>query len=90
VLQFVCNVVKDTGKEEYLSPFIRIGLDCRHYGCIVYMGSTAVGKMRNCGMWNAKVKCGIKTVERCCGTVGKMRNAEIAYVDDRMSTGGHS
>jgi len=27
VLQFVCDVVKDTGKEEYLRPFIRIGLD---------------------------------------------------------------
>ena len=27
MLQFVCNVVKDTGKEEYLRPFIRIGLD---------------------------------------------------------------
>ena len=27
-----------------------------------------VGKMRNCGM---------ETVERWCGTVGKMRNAEI-------------
>jgi len=36
---------------------------------------TAVGKMQNCGMW--KVKCGIETVERWCGTVGKMRNAEI-------------
>jgi len=29
VLQFVyeCDVVKDTGKEEYLRPFIHIGLD---------------------------------------------------------------
>jgi len=36
---------------------------------------TAVGKMRNCGMW--KVKCGMETVERWCGTVGKMRNAKI-------------
>jgi len=27
VLQFVCDVVKDTGKEEYLRPFIYIGLD---------------------------------------------------------------
>jgi len=27
VLQFVCDVVKDTGKEEYLRPFVRIGLD---------------------------------------------------------------
>jgi len=26
-LQFVCDVVKHTGKEEYLRPFIRIGLD---------------------------------------------------------------
>jgi len=25
VLQFVCDVVKDTGKEEYLRPFIHIG-----------------------------------------------------------------
>ena len=48
--------------------------------CLVIV---AVGKLRN-------VECGMKTVERCCGTVGKMRNAEIAYVDDRMSTGGHS
>ena len=23
------------------------------------------------------MECGTKTVERCCGTVGKMRNAEI-------------
>ena len=30
------------------------------------------GKMRNCGMWDAEWK-----LERCCGTVGKMRNAEI-------------
>jgi len=29
VLQFVCDVVKDTGKEEYLRPCIRIGLDVR-------------------------------------------------------------
>jgi len=28
VLQFVYDVVKDTGKEEYPRPFIRIGLDC--------------------------------------------------------------
>jgi len=27
VLQFVCDVIKDTGKEEYLRPFIRIGFD---------------------------------------------------------------
>jgi len=29
MLQFVCecDVVKDTGKEEYLRPFIHIGLD---------------------------------------------------------------
>jgi len=27
VLQLVCDVVKDTGKEEYLRPFIRIGFD---------------------------------------------------------------
>jgi len=29
VLQFLCecDVVKDTGKEEYLRPFIHIGLD---------------------------------------------------------------
>jgi len=27
MLHFVCDVVKDTGKEEYLRPFIRIGLD---------------------------------------------------------------
>ena len=27
MLQFVCDVVKDTDKEEYLCPFIRIGLD---------------------------------------------------------------
>ena len=35
----------------------------------------AVGKMQNCGM--CKVKCGMKTVKMCCGTVGKVRNAEI-------------
>jgi len=28
-----------------------------------------------CGM--RKVKCGMKTAERCCGTVGKMHNSEI-------------
>jgi len=27
VLQFLCDAAKDTGKEEYLRPFIRIGLD---------------------------------------------------------------
>jgi len=26
VLQFVCDVVKDTGEEEYLRPVVRIGL----------------------------------------------------------------
>jgi len=26
VLLFVCDVIKDTGKDEYLRPFIRIGL----------------------------------------------------------------
>ena len=30
----------------------------------------------------------METVERCCGTVGKMR--KVAYVGDSMSTGGHS
>jgi len=38
----------------------------------------AVGKMRNCRMW--KAKCGMKTVEMCCGMVGKMCNAEICHV----------
>ena len=28
MLQFVCDVVKDTGKEEYVRLFVRIGLDC--------------------------------------------------------------
>jgi len=30
VLQFVCDVVNDTGKEVglYLRPLVRIGLDC--------------------------------------------------------------
>jgi len=65
VLQFVCDVVKDTGKEEYLSPFIRIGLDCLRYGCIVYTGSMAVGKMRNWRIWNAE---------------GKMRNKNCGKV----------
>jgi len=32
---------------------------------------SAVGKMRNCGM--RTVKCGMETVERCCGMVGKMQ-----------------
>jgi len=27
MLQFVCEVVKDTGKAEYMRPFVRIGLD---------------------------------------------------------------
>ena len=36
--------------------------------CLFYY--KAVGKMR-------KIKCGMETVERCCGTVGKMRNVEI-------------
>jgi len=37
VIQFLCNVVKDTGKEEYLCPFIRIviGLDFRKRHCLV-------------------------------------------------------
>jgi len=34
------------------------------------LDSKAVGKMR-------KVKCGMETAERWCGTVGKMCNAEI-------------
>jgi len=41
-----------------------------------------VGKMRNCG--KRKVKCGMETVERWRGTVGKMR--KFAYVGDRWST----
>jgi len=27
VLHFVCDVIKDTGKKEYMRPFVRIGLD---------------------------------------------------------------
>jgi len=38
------------------------------HGLRVGVCRTAVGKMRNCGM---------ETVERCYGTVGKMHNAEI-------------
>ena len=34
MLQFVCDVVKDTGKEEYLLPFIYIGLDRILLACI--------------------------------------------------------
>jgi len=30
-LQFVCDVVKDTGKEEYLRQFIHIGLDWKQF-----------------------------------------------------------
>jgi len=33
MLQFVCDVVKDTGKEEYLRPFIRTGLDWNKIWC---------------------------------------------------------
>ena len=35
MLQFVCecDVVKDTGKEEYLRPFIHIGLDWIAFLC---------------------------------------------------------
>jgi len=36
VLQFVCDVIKDTGKEEYLRPFIRIGLDWIGLDCGVF------------------------------------------------------
>ena len=34
MLQFACDVVKDTGKEEYLLPFIYIGLDRILLACI--------------------------------------------------------
>jgi len=46
--------------------------------CMSLSRLMAVGKMRNCGMWN--VKCEMETVERCCGTVGEMRNAEICHM----------
>jgi len=37
-------------------------------------------------MWNAqKVKCGMETVERWCGTVGKCVMRKFAYVGDRWS-----
>ena len=35
MLQFVCDVIKDTGKEEYLRPFIRIGFDWIGLWCIL-------------------------------------------------------
>jgi len=35
VLQVVCDVVKDTGEEEYPRPFIRIGLDWIRYSVLV-------------------------------------------------------
>jgi len=40
VLQFVCecDAVKDTGKEEYLRPFIHIGLDCMDCHCSHHCG----------------------------------------------------
>jgi len=39
------------------------------YGLLVKCGTAECG--------TRKVKCGMETVERWCGTVGKMRNAEI-------------
>jgi len=42
------------------------------------VSGAAFGKMQNWGMW--KVKCGMETVERCCGMVGKMHNAEICCI----------
>ena len=44
MFQFVCDVAKDTGKEEYLRPFIRIGLDttCVHLG----ISSIAEGELK--------------------------------------------
>ena len=41
MLQFICAVVKDTGKEKYLRPFVRIGSDWTvglnncYYTCLV-------------------------------------------------------
>ena len=38
MLQIVCDFIKNTGKEEYLRPFIRIGLDwiCTRVGHVKY------------------------------------------------------
>jgi len=54
VLQFVCecDVVKDTGKEEYLRPFIHIGLDLNIQ--IIYDSSKS---------YRAKIKCLQHTVK---------------------------
>ena len=48
-----------------------------HMLIVVYLLLTRVAytAWAECGM--RKVKCGMETVERCCGTVCKMRNAEI-------------
>jgi len=35
VLQFLCDVVKDTGREEYLRPFIRVVLDWINFKAVV-------------------------------------------------------
>ena len=43
--------------------------------CVLWRVSSQRRLLIKCGM--RKVKCGMKTVERCCGTVGKMHNAEI-------------
>ena len=57
MLQFVCDVVKDTGEEEYLRPFIRIGLDWISQSCIFKQPNyTATGRaVARCTLGNALV-----------------------------------
>jgi len=48
--------------------------------------SMVMGKMRNCGMWNAEGKMRNGKCGKWCGTVGKMR--KFAYVGSHLSTVG--
>jgi len=47
--------------------------------------NTAVGKMQNCGMWNAEGKMRNGCAESYCGTVGNIQNAENCPVGCRQS-----
>jgi len=69
----VCNLYSDVCQKCFYKDF--------GYSSISYKGMTSIMRLlvkcgtAECGM--RKVKCGMETVEGWCGTVGKMRNAEI-------------
>jgi len=80
VFQFVCDVVKDAGKEEYLRPFIHIGLDSTRQGLCSGMVSVrlSVPSIDRC----------MRAVSRCQLTYMKLKLNTDLFFGALISSGG--